>query len=196
MVESQKINEFVPDLMKYTHKDYLNSKYMTQLQNGIAKEFGIIAYYIEDIYKQFFINTATWGLSVYEKELGLQSNPGLSYEERREIIKAKLRGAGTATKQMIKNTAEAFSGGEVEIIEHVDGYYIEIYFVGTIGIPKNMKAFESMINEIIPAHLGYRFKFRFATWGMIKDANLTWNDLTTKTWEQFRTINPKGGEQI
>ncbi|KNF07178.1 hypothetical protein CLPU_22c00300 [Gottschalkia purinilytica] len=194
MVESQKINEFIPNLMKYTHKDYLNSKYMTQLQNGIAKEFGMIAYYIEDIYKQFFIDTATWGLSVYEKELGLQSNSSLSYEERREIIKAKLRGAGTATKQMIKDTAEAFSGGQVEIIEHSNKYYIEIHFIGTIGIPKNMKSFENMINEIIPAHLGYNFKFRFITWGMMKDASLIWNDLTTKTWEQARTLNLESGE--
>ena len=99
-----------PDLMSLLPWYYKSNVTIEGLQNSIAKELGKLYYNLEDLINQLFIDTATWGLSIYEKQLGLQTNLSLSYEERREIIKAKLRGRGTTTKQMIKETAEAFSG--------------------------------------------------------------------------------------
>ncbi len=178
------IDDLTPDLMKYLPWYYQESKTMINIQNSIEKEFGVAAYYIEDVYKQFFIDTATWGLSVYEKELELKTNMNLSLEERREIIKAKLRGRGTTTKQMIKNTAEAFSGGEVDVIEFPEEEYFIIKFIGVKGIPRNMQGFIDMLEMIKPAHLYYEFKYTYTVWNYLKE--LIWKQANVMTWDELR----------
>lgn len=182
--DGSEIEEFIPDLMKYLPWYYQQSEITKEIQNSIAKEFGIIAYYIEDINKQFFIDTATWGLGIYEKELGLKTNLNLSYEERREIIIAKMRGYGTTTKAMIKNTAESFSGGEVDVIEYPAEYRFIVKFVGILGIPRNMQAFIDMLEAIKPAHLTYSFEYTYTIWDSVKP--LTWEQASAKTWRELR----------
>lgn len=150
-------------------------------------ELGLLNYQLEDIKKQFHIETATWGLDWWEDKYGIETNTFLSYEERREIVKARKRGRGTTTKVMIKNTAEAFSGGETNIIEHNEEYYFTVHFIGVKGIPRNMQAFKDMLETIKPAHLGYNFEYTYNTWGMLKERGLTWEQAKNMTWDEIRT---------
>ena len=88
---------------------------------------------------------------------------------------------------MIKNTAEAFSGGEVEVIENFEEYSFIVKFVGVKGIPKNITLFKQMIEEIKPAHLSYKLDFTYTTWGMIQEKTMLWDDVKTNTWNEIRT---------
>ena len=83
---------------------------------------------------------------------------------------------------MIKNTAEAFSGGEVEVIENFSDYSFIVKFVGVKGIPKNLALFKKMIEEIKPAHLNYELAFTYTVWSMVMAATNTWDDFSNKTW--------------
>lgn len=157
------------DLMKYLPWYYQESATTIEIMMSIGKELYTLSVDIEDFKKQLFISTATWGLRLWEEELNLPTRLDLPYIDRREIIKAKLRGRGTTTLKMIKNTAEAFSGGEVDVIEHNDKYYFVIKFIGQKGIPRNLEAFKAMIDVIKPAHLGYQFEFILITYGMLKN---------------------------
>ena len=149
-------------------------------------ELGLLKYQLDDIKKQFRIDTATWGLDWWEDKYGIKTNYLLSYEDRREIVKAKKRGRGTTTKAMIKNTAESFSGGECNVIEHNSEYYFTIHFIGVKGIPRNMQAFKDMLEIIKPAHLGYVFMYTYNTWGMLKERNLSWEVANTKDWNVIK----------
>lgn len=173
-----------PDLILLLPWFYKGNITMQELQNSASKELGRLYYHLEDFINQLFVDTATWGLSIYEKELGLTTNPSLSYEERRELIKAKLWGRGTTTKQMIKETAEAFSGGEVDVIEYPSEYRFVVKFIGVKGIPRNMQGFIDMLEAIKPAHLAYEFKYTYTVWDFIK--HLTWNDVSGMTWGDLR----------
>ena len=178
------IEPLTPDLMKYLPWYYQENSTMIEIQGALGKEVGMLIYHMDDLDKQFFIDTATWGLEMYEKELGLQTNRGLSYENRREIIKAKLRGRGTTTIQMIKNTAEAFSGGEVDVIEYPSEYRFVVKFIGVKGIPRNMQGFIDALESIKPAHLGYEFKYTYTVWNNLD--NLTWNQAGMKMWDELK----------
>lgn len=184
LTSGQEIEELIPNLMKYLPIYYQNSSTTKEIQDAIAREFGVLNYNIIDLEKQFFIDSATWGLSIYEKELGLQTNMSLTYEERREIIKAKLRGHGTTTKEMIKNTAEAFSGGEVDVIEHPEEYRFVVKFIGILGIPRNVQGFIEMLEQIKPAHLAYSFKYTYTVWNHLTD--FTWEQANEMTWDDLR----------
>ena len=138
--------------------------------------------YINDLSKNLYVKTATWGLDLFEEELGLITDKSISYEERRERILAKKRGNGTTTKAMIKNVAEAFSGGEVEVVENFNDYSFIVKFVGVKGIPKNLTLFKNMIEDIKPAHLNYELAFTYTVWDMIISKSNLWNDLSNQTW--------------
>ena len=174
------------DLIKYLPLYWHDIKEMIVLQKSLGIEIGELDLKLKDLFSQCFIETATWGLDIWERELDLKTDLSLSYEHRREMIKAKLRGSSTTTKEMIANVAKAFSNGEVEVIEHHDKYYFDIKFIGTRGIPANMTGLKSILEEIKPAHLGINYVFTFATWGEVK--KLTWGDLKKMTWDEVRHL--------
>lgn len=175
-----------PDLMRYLPTYYKNSKVMKNILCANSKEIGRIECSQKDLLNQFFIDTATWGLNLWEKEYGIITDLNKSYEERREIIKAKKRGQGTITKKLLKDTAEAFSGGECEILEHPESYSFTVQFIGIKGIPKNLAGFKDMLDTIKPAHLAYDFKYTYTVWDFLKDKSLTWGNAKLKTWNDLK----------
>jgi PKD repeat protein len=129
-----------------------------------AYESSIINFeeFIRETQMQFYVDSATTSLPTYENEYGLQQNPSLPDSQRRSRIKAKMRSAGTSTKAMIQNTIEAWSNADIEIYEDYGNYQIQVTFTNAIGIPPNMTDVYAAVREIIPAHLGivYIFKYR------------------------------------
>ncbi|MBP3930429.1 MAG: YmfQ family protein [Peptostreptococcaceae bacterium] len=175
------------DLLEYLPSFYHNSDVIRSFMESNSIEVDTLKAYIEDLSKNLYVKTATWGLDLFEEELGLATDKSISYEERRERILAKKRGNGTTTKTMIKNTAEAFSGGEVEVIENFNDYSFVVKFVGIKGIPKNLTLFKNMIEEIKPAHLNYELAFTYTVWNMVMATDNTWNDFNNKTWVELMT---------
>ena len=175
------------DLLEYLPSFYHNSDVIKSFMESNSIEVDTLKAYVEDLSKNLYIKTATWGLDLFEEELGLATDKSISYEERRERILAKKRGNGTTTKAMIKNTAEAFSGGEVEVIENFNDYSFVVKFVGIKGIPKNLTLFKNMIEEIKPAHLNYELAFTYTVWNMVMATDNTWSDFNSKTWVELMT---------
>ena len=182
---SEDIKKYFIDLTKYVPPFIYNNTTNKAIYDAQGAELGSLLYCIEDVRKQFKIDTATWGLIYWEERYSIEINLSMSYEQRREIIKAKKRGQGTTTKAMIKNTAEAFSGGEVNIIEHNDDYYFTIQFIGVKGIPRNMQSFINMLEDIKPTHLGYVFKYTYTNWDYLDSKNLSWDNVENSTWDQL-----------
>ena len=99
---------------------------------------------------------------------------------------ARLRGQGTTTRKMIQETAAAFSGGEVQVIEDNPHSHFIIRFVGVKGIPRNMQAFIGMLEEIKPAHLSYEFQYTYTVWDNL--SGFTWDGLSGRTFEDVRVM--------
>lgn len=162
---------------------------MEELQSILSYDINSIIGGLDHTINQCFINTATVLLSRYEKIYGIQVDVSKSNEFRRERIKAKIRGTGTVTKQMIIDTAASFSNGEVEVIEDTANYSFKIKFIGARGIPANMGDLTLTLEEIKPAHLAFEFEFTFLTWNEFDNYNKTWNewDALNLTWDDFET---------
>lgn len=182
----EKLQFYSPDLMKYLPEYYHANKTMNSIENYIAIEIGRVKFNAQDIMDQLYVDNATWGLSRWEENLGINTDLNQSYEARREVIKAKLRGSGTVTKILIKNVAEAFSGGEVNIIENFSNYSFTVDFIGIKGIPSNMAGLIDSIEDIKPAHLGYSFKYTYTVWNFIE--KFTWQvvSINSKKWDDLK----------
>ena len=139
---------------------------------------------LEDVIDQFLIDTATWGLQYWEQTLGLSVDESKNAEYRRSRIKSKLRGAGVTTVAMIRNVAESFSNGEVDVLEYPGQFRLEIKFVGTTGTPPNMEDLTAALREIMPAHLRWDYMFVYNTWAAA--GVLTWGEAASLTWDELK----------
>lgn len=63
----------------------------------------------EDLIKQLYVQTATWGLIYWENDYGITAVVGTSYEVRRANVFVKMFGAMTFTKHSAKVLANVYS---------------------------------------------------------------------------------------
>lgn len=127
-----------------------NSGIFNAIFNGVSKQFELRDQRIAELDDQLSIDTATWALSIYEKELQIETDKNKSYEERRAIIKSLMRGTGKVDTALIKLVADSYSNGDVDVA--FDGK-IKITFTNIIGTPPNVNDLKIAINKITPAHL-------------------------------------------
>lgn len=141
---------------------------------------------IEDLLKQFFIDTTTWGLSDWERLLGLKIDTTETYQNRRARIKMAMRGAGTVTQEMLKNLCMSFTNGLVDVIENKDYTFI-IKFIDVKGIPSNLEYLKQAIEEVKPAHLAYMFKYLYTICQNYIDWKTTCTEMLKLTCEEIKT---------
>lgn len=168
-----RLGEYLPGI-------WADSAEVLAIQDAIEPEVVGVWAARDGLMEQLNVATATWGLKAWERALGLDVDISKPVEYRRTRILSKLRGQGTTTVAMIRNVAESFSNGAVDVIEHPAEYRFEIKFVGTLGIPPNMDDLTAAIEEIKPAHLAYDYIIVFRTWAQAKDK--TWGELASHTW--------------
>lgn len=135
-----------------------SSRVFQEILNAEQIEFDKLAIDIEDLEKQLNIDTATWGLVIYEKELGIKTNLNKPFEERRSVVKSKWRGTGKVDRLLIKAAVDAYTNGGVEV--GFDGRII-INFNDVKGIPPNLEDAQRAIEDISPAHLAIIYEFAY-----------------------------------
>lgn len=128
---------------------------------------------------QFFVPTATWGLTEWERLVGISPAAGQTLAARRSAVIAKLCSTGTTNAAMIRALAEALTGYGARVTENFGAYSFSLRFVGeTSGfIVIDTDLLIHTVEEIKPAHL--RFVIEPITWADIEDAELTWERLET-----------------
>lgn len=164
-----KLLDYLPDILKEVdaYKVMMESEdfEISELKTSIINCF-----------EQKFIDTATWGLELWERELGLQINPSLTYDERRAIIKSRLRGNGKIDADLIKQVADSWTNGDADI--SFDGK-INIKFNGEYGIPSNMDSVKKAIESIVPAHLTVIYLFTYLFINEVEAMNISEMELIT-----------------
>ena len=150
-------------------------------------EFDTLEACIVDVFNQRFIDKATWGLALWEKTYGVETDESKPLDQRRSVVKAKMRGSGVVTKDMIKNIAAAFLNGQVEVAENFEAVSIDITFTDYAGVPPNRDDLTKTLRELIPAHLGINYILEYLTWDAMDALNLTWDELDALnlTWDEL-----------
>ncbi len=184
--EGVSTEDYYVDLTRLVPEFVAEKREMQELYTAQGYEVGYLQHALEDVVQQCYISTATWGLERWEKIFDIKTNYTLTYEQRREILAAKLRGQGTTTLQMIVDTAQAFSGGDVEVLEDAANHRFVVRFVGVKGIPRNMQGFINMLEEIKPAHLVYAFEYCYTIWDEVTAK--IWETVNNITWDDMRVL--------
>lgn len=172
-------------LLQYLPPYERESKVFKEILNAEQIEFDRLGLSIEDLKKQFFVDTATWGLVIYERDLGIETDLNKPLQERRAVTKSKERGAGKVDRALIKSVVDAYTNGGVDV--GFDGKIIVI-FNDVKGIPPNLIDAQNAIEDISPAHLAIIYKFAYL---LIKDIH---EAVTLNEIEQMPLHKFAGGE--
>lgn len=174
----EKIRSIVEHMPHYIANSEVANNICSPIDIEIIKAELLIAEYT----KQFVISTATFTLSRYEEQYNLPINPlGITIEERRSRVKAKMRSQGAVTKQMIRNVINSWTNAEIDIIEDYANYSVTIKFIDTVGIPSNVNDIYKAIDEIKPAHLNFIYEFKYNTVKDVRLKNWTVKELADKS---------------
>ena len=155
------------NLMDLLPPVYEGNDTMEELQGLLTDRVNALIADLGGTVDECFIETASKLLSRYEKVYGITVDVGKSDAFRREVIKAKIRGIGTVTKQLLIDTAASYSNGTVDVIEDPANYSFVVKFTGTFGVPANMDGLTKTIEEIKPAHLAFSFEYMYRTHGQL-----------------------------
>ncbi len=180
------------DMSDYLPQYYEEFRIVQNVLDREANEFVALNGAIKTVLDQFFIDTATYGLARWEKACGIPTDETKPIEQRRAVVKSKIRGVGTVTVALIKSVAEAYDSGEVNVAEDSANYSIKITFIGNRGIPPNLNDTKAALREIIPAHLGITYEFTYLRWDEVDSFGWTWNvlDSMSLTWDEFEVYKP------
>ena len=192
----------------YSEKSDIYSRFPKLLQNEIDKplmdsldiEVDNMKVAYLDLFNQFFVSTATWGLRYWEELVKIETNEKLSYETRRSNVMAEMRRSDITTVEVIKRVSEAYSNGECAVIENYADYSFIIKFIGVRGIPEALPELDKVIRKIKPAHLAHSYLYSYLTWDEFDAFNKTWNewDALNLTWDELEVYmeKNKGGVDI
>lgn len=142
-----------------------------------------------DVLNQFFVDTATWSLPLWEWQVGLESDETMTTEARRAAVLSKLRYAGNTTAEMIRELAVTVTGYEARVVVNAGEYSFTLEFVGDTPGMANIDVDEvrDMVERIKPAHL--RFLISGVTWETLESVNMTWAMLEAQvdSWADLET---------
>lgn len=111
------------DMHDYVPRYYEDIPVATNVLDRETAELAQLNADIYDVLAQMFVDTSTWGLARWERIFGIVTDESKPLDQRRSVIKSKMRGTGTVTKALIKEVAESFRNGDVEITEYNQNYF-------------------------------------------------------------------------
>lgn len=114
-------------------------------------------YKIEDLYMQMNIDTATWGLDVWEKNFNINTSNSDNYKIRRQRIKTKMKQHEKVSTRTLENIIQDYYEGEVTVF-----FNKKLYF--KLPLEGDSWKFHSIVKGIIdktkPSHLGYSIDYK------------------------------------
>lgn len=148
--------EYKTDVNFYLPKFLTKDAAFSETQRTLSEEHEKYRLKVIDFAKQFHPQTATWGLNVWEEELGLPTDLNLDLELRRAKVMAKLLGASPMTVANTNKLVNLFT-------DDGKAYVDELPTDGTIKviIPSKTAYVDEMresLAEMLPAHLVFDFQ--------------------------------------
>lgn len=116
---------------------------------------------IRDLLAQAFIDTATWGLSDWERILDLKPDAGDNYEQRRNRILLKLQGKQTSTVAFLTNLIKRYCTDESRVTVIEDNEHSTFHAEIADGSVIYASGLLEALNTYKPAHLGFDILMRY-----------------------------------
>ena len=103
---------------------------------------------------QVCVETATGGLTLWERDYGLPVREGAAVEDRRAAVRAAMAGGRTLTPAFLKELCVTLGGGDRgEVEEDFAHWSVTALAVGAGRVPADIPALKRAVERLKPAHL-------------------------------------------
>ncbi|MEO3944111.1 YmfQ family protein [Gorillibacterium sp. CAU 1737] len=177
------LSEKEDELMQYLPDFYKGVREFQVLFRLEETELDRLHQSVEDVLDQGFVSTADWGLALWEAELGIPTDIGKPFEQRRSVINSKRRGIGPVSASLLRKVAEAYDRGRILVTIEPNAHRIIVTFIDTKGFPPNLDDVKRAIEETKPAHLDVVYRFRYLMVAEVE--RMTLAELERTTMDQF-----------
>lgn len=138
------------DVMRYLPQFLANDASFKLTQDTLSTEHEKLRLTVIDIARQFFVETATWGLDDWERIYNIVPVNKLDLEDRRERLLQKIRGASTVTYTRMQDLIDS-------VVPTKDARLLENVAPGVFRIEMETIAAVDEVRAIVdfykPAHL-------------------------------------------
>ena len=150
-----------PDLARYLPQFLQEDEHFKATLAACSTEHERYRLLIDEVTNQFYVATATWGLTDWERILALKPAPSDSYEQRRNRILLKLQGRQTSTLAFITDLIKRYctDKSKVKVVEDNAHYAFHAEITdGTVAYANDLL---EALNTYKPAHLGFDILMRY-----------------------------------
>ena len=144
------------------HKVYRRDEWIQAIFNAAGIQLDDLDQLISDLEDQYYFDTATWGLKLYERDLAVK--PVKSIDDRRATVEARWKSSGKVDIALLQSVADSWRNGEITV--RFEEGKIKIDFVSLFGIPDGLDSLQAALDDVKPAHLAIMYAFRYL---LIKD---------------------------
>lgn len=102
-------------LLEMLYKQYQFDPWVQALYQMAGGQLDHVEFSISDLHDQRFFDTATWGLAIYERALGITPRVGQTMEERRAVVQAKWLSGGKVDLALLQTIASAWFPDDVQV---------------------------------------------------------------------------------
>lgn len=142
------------DVLRYLPRFLANDPYFKKIEDVLSREHESYRLKLVDISKQFYVETATWGLRDWEEFLKIKPAKNASEDLRRAVIRVKRRGDTVMTLSHTQKVLEDLAPyGEVEIQELGENRLKLIIHNGNFYWEELLET----LWTLLPAHLTFDF---------------------------------------
>lgn len=138
------------------------------LQQALEPELLELWAALEGAMDQLCVETASWGLRFWERTLGLPVDEGKDLEARRSRVRSRLMGADVTTVSLVERVAEIYTGIPAKVEELPEQFWVDLLFDESAGLPRDLEGLVEALREIMPAHLGWGFRFSLELEGALR----------------------------
>lgn len=134
-------------------------KIMQEIYSIQGEIFDTLEDKTSDVFDQLLLETATWGLRRWEEMLGINVDLSKSDEDRRAIIKSRLVGSKTTTKELLLEFLSTFGYTDVKLTENLPPF-TQVFDINHFLNTNTSNEMMSTLRDIFPAHLQGMLNFR------------------------------------
>lgn len=174
--------DFLKEMQSFQPPFYMNVLEMQEILKADAKQL-----YKDEVAQKSVVNNAfiqtldSYGCERWEKILQIEYNSSRTLEERKALIVSLLKGFQKLSATRIKEIAQSYQNGEVDV--KFENSTIKITYISLVGIPSTFTDFQNVIEKLKPAHLQLEFDFKYNTHKVL--SQFTHNKLSNYTHKQL-----------
>lgn len=166
-----------------------NDSLLNEIYFAVDKLVGKLDSNIDLVFNERFVDLANGiGLQYFEERLGIKTDNSKPLDQRRSLIKARLRVKGKISLKKVQSICESWVNGSTT--PSISGSTITIKFVSVGGVPEGIADLEKTLLDTIPTQLNVVWEFSYMTWDMFESHNWSWDEFESQnlTWDELEIL--------